>query len=73
MSEYLLFLLGSYREAIGKLLGSRLTRVILYGSYARGDFNQDSEMDIMILMDAIWAAYEAAMSLKVFHAAAAIP
>ncbi|TGY96616.1 nucleotidyltransferase domain-containing protein [Petralouisia muris] len=73
MSEYLLFLLGSYREAIGKLLGSRLTRVILYGSYARGDFNQDSDMDIMILMDAIWAAYEAAMRLKVFHAAAAIP
>ena len=25
--------------------------VILYGSYARGDFNDDSDIDIMILLD----------------------
>ena len=24
---------------------------ILYGSYARGDYNSDSDMDIMILLD----------------------
>ncbi len=31
------------------VLGSKLSRVILYGSYARGDFNENSDIDIMIL------------------------
>jgi predicted nucleotidyltransferase len=30
-------------------LGSKLDRVILYGSYARGDYTQDSDIDIMII------------------------
>ena len=36
---------------INKILGKRLKKVILYGSYARGDFNEDSDIDIMILTD----------------------
>ena len=36
---------------IQKLLGERVKRVILYGSYARGDYNSDSDIDIMILTD----------------------
>lgn len=51
MPDNLSVLLGGYREAIVKIFGDRLTRIILYGSYARGDFNQDSDMDIMILAD----------------------
>ena len=34
-----------------KILGTRLKRIILYGSYARGDFNKESDIDIMILTD----------------------
>ena len=34
-----------------EILGNRLREVILYGSYARGDFNDDSDIDIMILAD----------------------
>ena len=34
-----------------KLLGERVKKVILYGSYARGDYNSDSDIDIMILTD----------------------
>jgi len=30
-------------------LGSKLDKVILYGSYARGDFDNESDIDIMIL------------------------
>lgn len=38
-------------KAIQKLLGIRLKKVILYGSYARGDYNKQSDVDIMILTD----------------------
>ena len=34
-----------------KLLGKRLRNVILYGSYARGDYDDESDIDIMILAD----------------------
>ena len=32
-------------------LGERLDKVILYGSYARGDFDAESDIDICILAD----------------------
>ncbi|GFI18000.1 hypothetical protein IMSAG249_00178 [Lachnospiraceae bacterium] len=31
------------------ILGSRLTKVILYGSCARGDYTENSDIDIMLL------------------------
>jgi len=33
------------------ILGDKLRKVILYGSYARGDYNSDSDIDIMVLAD----------------------
>lgn len=53
MADNLLILLEEYREAVKQILGNRLNRMILYGSYARGDFKQDSDMDIMILIEAL--------------------
>ncbi len=44
-------LLGKYVEEVKKIYGERLKSVILYGSYARGDFEPDSDIDIMILVD----------------------
>ena len=44
-------LIGEYVMAIRKIHGTHLKRVILYGSYARGDFNIDSDVDIMLLVD----------------------
>ena len=32
------------------LYGEELKKVILYGSYARGDFGENSDIDIMILV-----------------------
>jgi len=36
---------------IRNALGSKLYKIILYGSYARGDYNEDSDIDIMVLAD----------------------
>lgn len=44
-------LLQQYSEELYKIYGNHLKSVILYGSYARGDFNEDSDIDIMILLD----------------------
>lgn len=51
MPDNLSILLERYRKAIAQILGKQLNRIILYGSYARGDFQQDSDIDIMILAD----------------------
>ena len=44
-------LVKQYVELLSKIYGEHLKTVILYGSYARGDFNKSSDIDIMILTD----------------------
>ncbi len=44
-------LLSKYIEDLLGIYGKHLRSAILYGSYARGDFNEDSDVDIMILLD----------------------
>lgn len=51
MSQSLEEILKKYVEAVHGLYGSRLKNIILYGSYARGNFRPDSDIDIMILVD----------------------
>lgn len=38
-----------FSQQIKKILGTKLTKIILYGSYARGDFSENSDVDVMIL------------------------
>lgn len=38
-----------FSEQVQKILGDHLTKVILYGSFARGDYTDHSDIDIMIL------------------------
>ena len=40
-----------FSQKVNDLLGKRIKKIILYGSYARGDFNDSSDIDIMILTD----------------------
>ena len=44
-------IIEEFTEKTTKLIGKHLKRTILYGSYARGDFNKNSDIDIMILTD----------------------
>ena len=34
-----------------KIFGDRLEKVLLYGSYARGDYNSESDIDVMALVN----------------------
>ncbi len=43
--------LKKFTLEINKILGERVRKIILYGSYARGDYNNSSDIDIMILTD----------------------
>ncbi len=40
-----------FAEEAKMIYGKALRKVILYGSCARGDFEQDSDIDIMVLLD----------------------
>jgi predicted nucleotidyltransferase len=51
MSKLMQDLIEEYVEAIKKIYGSHVRQIILYGSYVRGDFRPDSDVDIMILVD----------------------
>ena len=51
MSSSVATILERYVKELEHIYGSHLKTVILYGSYARGDYKKDSDIDIMILLD----------------------
>ena len=44
-------IIQKFIDRVNKLLGKRVKKIILYGSYARGDYNENSDIDIMILTE----------------------
>jgi len=44
-------ILANYIEIIKQIYGSNLVKIILFGSYARGDNKTGSDIDIMILVN----------------------
>ena len=44
-------IIDEFVKNVNELLGNRIKKIILYGSYARGDYNKNSDIDIMILTD----------------------
>lgn len=44
-------ILDEVKEKLKKIYGDKLKGIILYGSYARGDFTDGSDIDIVILLE----------------------
>ncbi|GIW23733.1 MAG: hypothetical protein KatS3mg068_2740 [Candidatus Sericytochromatia bacterium] len=42
--------LEEFKKEIEKLYGDRLKQIILYGTYARGDFYKESDIDLHIVL-----------------------
>lgn len=40
--------LSDYAKSV---FGEKLQKVVLYGSYARGDYNDESDIDVMFIVD----------------------
>ena len=43
-------IMQQFASSLRKLLGNTLDSVIVYGSYARGDYSELSDIDVMILV-----------------------
>ena len=39
------------KQNMQSVLGDKLHQIVLYGSYARGDYNNESDIDMMVLAD----------------------
>ena len=44
-------IIGRIVDFSKKIFGDKFQNVILYGSYARGDYDDESDIDIMIMVD----------------------
>ena len=51
MPENIRNIIYRFSQELRSILGDKLTKIIVYGSYARGDFRENSDIDIMILVD----------------------
>lgn len=51
MTPKLQRLLAELKKGLTELYGGRLKAVYLFGSYARGDYNNNSDLDVMIVLD----------------------
>ena len=50
MPDHVSKIVYRFSQELKKVFGDRLSKVIVYGSYARGDYNELSDVDIMVLV-----------------------
>jgi hypothetical protein len=44
-------LINDFNQLMVEHYSTRLSKIILYGSYARGDFHEESDMDFLVLLN----------------------
>ena len=50
MPVYISNIIQDFAKNVRKILGNSLDSVIVYGSYARGDYSELSDIDVMLLV-----------------------
>lgn len=50
MQQTIINIANEYKEQLNKLYGNELAELILFGSYARGDFNKESDIDFAVVL-----------------------
>ena len=50
MPVHILEIMQDFAKNVRKMLGDSLDSVIVYGSYARGDYSEFSDIDVMLLV-----------------------
>jgi predicted nucleotidyltransferase len=53
MTEKIRALLGELKSGLEQIYGTRLRGVYLYGSYARGEQEEESDVDVLIVLDQV--------------------
>ncbi len=43
-------LIADFKKTVSDYYGERLAKIILYGSYARGDFHEESDIDFLVVL-----------------------
>jgi len=46
-------IIANFKKRTSDFYGMRLHSLVLYGSYARGDFRKGSDIDILVVLDSI--------------------
>jgi len=44
-------ILKQFKQALKRLYGDRIKTIYLFGSYARGDYEDGSDLDVLIVLD----------------------
>ena len=64
MDEKVKSLIDEIKAHLIKMYGEKIKKVILYGSYVRGDATRDSDIDILVLVDESLNPFEVRESLS---------
>jgi predicted nucleotidyltransferase len=64
MDQKIKSLINQIKTHLIKMYGEKIKRVILYGSYVRGEATRDSDIDILVLVDESLNPFEVRESLS---------
>lgn len=43
-------ILSQFKKSVQEMYGDRLVKLLLYGSYARGDYDKESDIDMLVVL-----------------------
>jgi len=64
MDKKIKFLISRIKEHLTKMYGAGIKKVILYGSYVRGEATKDSDIDLLVLVEESLDLFEVRESLS---------